>query len=108
MTSCGLVRVFKILTSILNIDDDQIASSGLDDVFRISALILNIEDNDPSSNRLSCLVVSRCFTRTLIISNGAVIVVDWLEVVTSSQISSSRPFRLARMSNELPYLAELN
>ena len=84
------------------------ASSGHDEVFRISALILNVEDDESGSTRLSCLVFSRYFTWTSIISSDAVIIADWLEVVTSSQISSSRPFRLAHMSNELPCLAKLN
>ena len=49
--------VFRFLTSALNIEDDQMASSGLDEVSRILALILNIEDDEPSSTRLSCLVI---------------------------------------------------
>ena len=54
--------IFKILTSILNIEDDQMASSGLDEVFKILALILNVEDDEPGSTYLSYLVFSYCFT----------------------------------------------
>ena len=76
MASCGLVRVFRISTSILNIKDDQMALSRLNEVFKISALILNLEDNEPGSTHLSCLVFSRCFTWTSIISSGAIIIAD--------------------------------
>ena len=51
------LSVFRILTSFLNIEDDQMASSGLNEVFRILALILNVEDDEPGSTRLSCLVL---------------------------------------------------
>ena len=107
------LSLFRILTSNLNIEGDQMALNGLDKVFRISALILNVEDDKPSSTHLSCLVLSclvfsRCFTWTSIISSSAMIVANWLEVIISSQISSSWPFRPARMSNELPYSAKLN
>ena len=84
------------------------ALNGVNKVFKILALILNVEDDEPGSTRLSCLVFSCCFTQILIISSGIVIVTDWLEVITLSQISTSRPFRLARMSNEFPCSAELN
>ena len=66
-------------------------------IFRISTLISNVENDEPGSNRFSYLVFSRCFIWTSIISSGVVVIVDWPEVVTSSQISSSLPFRLARM-----------
>ena len=49
--------VFRILTSILNIEDDQMALSGLDEVSIILALILNVEDDEPGSTRLSCVVL---------------------------------------------------
>ena len=48
---------FKILALILDVDDDQTASSGLDEVFRISALILNVKNDEPGSIRLTCLVL---------------------------------------------------
>ena len=41
--------------------------------------------------------LSRYFIWTSIISSGVVVVADWLEVVTLSQIQSSRPFRLAHV-----------
>ena len=65
------------------------ASSGLDEVFKISALIINVKDNEHGSTCLSCLVFSHYFIWTSITSSGAVIIADWLEVVTSSQITSS-------------------
>ena len=52
------LSLFRILTSNLNIEGDQMALNGLDKVFRISALILNVEDDKPSSTHLSCLVLS--------------------------------------------------
>ena len=53
----GLDEVFRILTLILNVEDDQAYLSGLDEVFRISNLILNIEGDEPGSTRLTCLVL---------------------------------------------------
>ena len=37
------LTVFRILTLVLNVDDDQLASSGLHEVFRILTSVLNIE-----------------------------------------------------------------
>ena len=55
------------------------ASSGLDEVFKISTSILNVEDDEPGSifwsSGLSC-----CFIWTLIISSGTVVVADWLRL----------------------------
>ena len=51
------LSVFRILTSILNKEDDQMASSQLDEVSKISAFILNVEDNEFGSTRLICLVL---------------------------------------------------
>ena len=50
----------------------------------------------------------RCFIWISTISSSVVVVAICREVVISSQIRSSGPFRLARMSNKLPYSAELN
>ena len=49
--------VFRISTFILNIKDDQIASSRLKEASKISALILKVEDDEPSFTYLSCLVL---------------------------------------------------
>ena len=51
------LTVFRILTMILNVEDDEMALSELDEVFRILTSILNIEDDEPSSIRWSCLVL---------------------------------------------------
>ena len=50
-------EVFRILTLILNVEGDQMASSGLDEVFRILTLILNDEDDELGYTRLSCLAL---------------------------------------------------
>ena len=57
MASIGPEEIFKILTSLLNIEDDQMASSGLNVFFRISTLILYVEDDEPNSTCLTCLVL---------------------------------------------------
>ena len=57
MASSGLDEVFRILTLILNVEDNQTALSGLDEVFRNSTLILNDEDDGPSSTCLTCLAL---------------------------------------------------
>ena len=51
------LSIFRILTSIMNIEDDQMALSGLDEIFKISAFILNVEDDEPGSTFLSYLVL---------------------------------------------------
>ena len=40
----GLVENFKISTSVLYVEGDQIASSGLDKFFRILTLVLKVEN----------------------------------------------------------------
>ena len=57
IASGGLRELFRILTSILNIKDDQMALSGLGTFFRILTSVLNIEDDEPSSIRWSFLVL---------------------------------------------------
>ena len=60
-TLSGLDEVFRILTFILNVEDDQMALSGLDEVFRSLTSILNVKDDEPGSIyfcRLVLVVVS--------------------------------------------------
>ena len=81
---------------ILNLEDNWMASSGLDD---LQCLVLDLEYRGRWAwfHPFDLSGLSRCFIWTSIISSGAVVTTGWLEVVTSSQISSSRQFRLARM-----------
>ena len=44
------LTVFRILTLVLNVEDDQMASSGLDEVFRILTSILNVEGDQMASS----------------------------------------------------------
>ena len=53
----GLVENFKISTSVLYVEGDQIASSGLDEFFRILTLVLNVEGDQPGSMCWSCLAL---------------------------------------------------
>ena len=75
MASSRLDEVFKISTSVLNIEGDQMASSGLDEVFKILTSISNVEDYEPSSIRWSSSL-SRCFIWTSIVSSGVLVVAD--------------------------------
>ena len=52
-----LDETFRILTSILNDEDDRTILSGLDEAFRILTLILNDEDDEPGSICLTCLAL---------------------------------------------------
>ena len=54
------LAVSRISTLVLKAEDDQMASGGLIEVFTISTSILNIEDDEPSSIRWSS-DLSCCF-----------------------------------------------
>ena len=96
------------------------ASSGLDEVFRIFDLDLERRERLNSFewawqslqnfeldlahrewwawfHQFNLSGLSHYFIWISIISNGVVVIAGWLEVVTSSQIPSCRPFRLPRM-----------
>ena len=76
----------------MNDEHDEMISGELGEAFKILTLILNNEDDRPS---FVCLTfgllvlfnfwLSHYFIWTSIINSGAVVVLGWLEVVTSSQ-----------------------
>ena len=94
------LTVFKILTSIstsiLDIGVNKPASarfwfwtSRTSKQRRVGLTVFSVSTVDLSG-------LSHCFILTWTISSSALVIVGWLEVVTSSQIRSSWPFRLAR------------
>ena len=54
---CVGLTVFKILTLVLNVENDQMASSGLEEFFRILTSVLNVQDDESGSICCSCLVL---------------------------------------------------
>ena len=106
-----LDEFFRILASILNVEVDEPGSTHFwswtlmtnerrqmgSMVFSVSSSVFEYRGQWAWFHPFDLSSLSHCFIWTSIISSGAVVTTGWLEVITSSQISSSRPFRLACM-----------